>query len=535
MKKDKNKKRFIIIIIVIALFRFWMSSSLPSLFISNLVYDDQIMVNQMNSLIKGHYLGVYNDYTLIKGIAFPLVLAFCKVGHISYSTLFTFLYILAVIYFIRPFEKLISNKKMMFAFYIILLFNPVTYSSELFQRLYRNSIAIIELLFFLGVFIRIILSDDKSKKSIINYFLLGIISSIMYLTREDNMWIKLVFLFIIVYKYFNHRNIKKILICFIPFIILTINLNIVSFINYKVYGIYTYNEVQKSEFKNTFKKVLQIKDNEKKDKVSIPKTTFFKLTNNIPSFNITKRNINQYYKVLADNTGEIYNGNIIWYFRQFVYRANKFKDGKEAEKYYKKLGKEIDDKFKDGTFKKEFVFASILLNVPTANESVHLPKNIFDIIIYTTTYKNVKTITDFHEYKYNNEVGAYQINHFDSHTTENIVKKNDRDYEFFRIIYMILTVIFAPISLIIYIYNIKKKDIYNDITTVILFIYLIILAGVSYTDATAFSTMRYLCLGNLYVLQSIFIILNIYRLYNENKVINIKETKSTKRKKKVKK
>ena len=78
---------------------------------------------------------------------------------------------------------------------------------------------------------------------------------------------------------------------------------------------------------------------------------------------------------------------------------------------------------------------------------------------------------------------------------------------------MIITIILSPISIIIYLLNIKKKDIYNLITTIILFIYSIILAGVTYTDATAFPTMRYLCLGNLYILQSIFILLNTYRLY----------------------
>ena len=43
---------------------------------------------------------------------------------------------------------------------------------------------------------------------------------------------------------------------------------------------------------------------------------------------------------------------------------------------------------------------------------------------------------------------------------------------------------------------------------------LIILAGVSYTNVTAFPTNRYLCLGNIYIIQSIFICLNIYRIAN---------------------
>ena len=200
MKKIfKNKKViFILIFVVITLIRFLISFNLKSFYISNLSYDDGLMVKQMKELISGNYLGVYDDFCLIKGIVFPLVLAFCKTIHLSYSIIFTTLYIFSVIYFIRPFEKLIKSKWILFIFYTLLLFNPVTYSSELFQRLYRNSISIIELLFFLGVTIRIILSEDKTKKSILNYVLLGFITSIMYLTREDNIWTKIILGFIIV-------------------------------------------------------------------------------------------------------------------------------------------------------------------------------------------------------------------------------------------------------------------------------------------------------------------------------------------------
>ena len=527
----KSKNKFLIILCIITLIRFLISFNLPSLYISNLIYDDKLMVTQMTNILSGQYLGVYDDFSLIKGIIFPLVISFCNMTNVSYSAIFTLLYIGSVMYFIKPFEKLIKDKKILFIFYI-LLFNPITYSSELFQRLYRNSLSIIELLFFLGTVIRILLSDDKSKKCIINYIVLGIITSIMYLTREDNIWTKLVLVFIIVYKYLKTKNKKMILVTLIPFIILTINLNIVSLINYKNYKIYTYNEIQNSEFKKTFRKILQIKDDKKIDKVSIPKTTLFKLVDNTETFNLTKREINQYYKVFIDDTGEIYNGNIIWYFRQIVNKKNKLKNGKESEEYYKKLGKEIDQAFKEGRLEKELAFPSILLNMPTANEIINMPKNLINIITYTTTYKNVKTKTDFKGKNYDENNQAYKIINRDSHTTENIVEKNAIGYEIIRIIYMILTIILSPVALVIYFMNIKKKDIYNIITTVILFVYLIILAGVTYTDATAFPTMRYLCLGNLYILQAVFILLNLYRLYNKNNVIDIVKPKKKRVKKK---
>jgi len=144
----KSKNKFLIILCIITLIRFLISFNSPSLYISNLIYDDKLMVTQMTNILSGQYLGVYDDFSLIKGIVFPLLLSFCKNIHVTYSIMFTILYILSVIYFIKPFEKLIRNKYFMFIFYLLLLFNPITYSSELFQRLYRNSISVKQKLAF---------------------------------------------------------------------------------------------------------------------------------------------------------------------------------------------------------------------------------------------------------------------------------------------------------------------------------------------------------------------------------------------------
>ena len=56
---------------------------------------------------------------------------------------------------------------------------------------------------------------------------------------------------------------KSFLLSLLPIIGIIINLNIVSLINYHYYGIYTYNEINSSEFSKAYLKIQEIKDEKK--------------------------------------------------------------------------------------------------------------------------------------------------------------------------------------------------------------------------------------------------------------------------------
>ena len=520
IKKFLKKHWFIITILVLCIARFLFTYKLPSFYLFRMKYDDQLYVKLLYSLAKGKYLGLYCVRTLVKGPFFAFVLLIAVVYKISFSSLLTVLYILACIYFIYSLKYIIKNKKYLIIIFVVLLFNPVTYSQDLFQRLYRNSISITELLFFFGIVIRIL--TYKNKK-ILNNISLGIITASMLLTREDNLWIYPVIGFVIIYSFFKNKKIKTLVINFIPIIVIVLSLNLVSFINYKHYGVYTYNEIQKSEFHNTYKKILQIKDDKKIHMVSIPKSTLLKLAENTKTFNFTKEEIDRYYSdheyyEYESTKGEIYNGNIVWQLRQMIDEKNRFKSGKESEEYYKKLGEEIDELFENGTFEKEFVMPSIYMAVPTKEDFIELPKKIIETIVYTTTYKNIKTLTKTDDYFYNKKINAYYFEYIDYHDTVSIVKKNPLQYEIIRIMYEILTIVLSIVSLIIYIKNLKKFDHISIISHLLMVCYMLIIGGVAYTHISSFNAIRPLYLGNVYIIQSIFIILNMYRLKDKIKL-----------------
>ena len=513
-----KKYWFIIIISILIILRFLLSFNLPSFYLYNLRYDDHLMVDQYLTLMSGDYLGSYNYTTLVKGLVFPFILFYSNTIKLSFSVFLTIFYILSCLYFLFSIKKIINNKKILLIIFGILLFNPVTYSGELFQRLYVNSICITEMLFFFGLIINLICDRNNQ---ILNYILLGIVTSIMILTRNDSIWTYIIILILFIYKLYKNIKIKNIIINLIPIFIIIISLNIVSNINYNKYGIYTYNELEKSNFKIFYNKLLQIKDDEKKDKVAVPKSTIYKLCDNSKVFGISREVIDDYYKSSSHFKGEIDNGNILWFIRFIIYEKYKFEDGKEADNYFKKLNKEIDSLFDKGILEKEVSLPSIFMNIGTKGELLSIPKTLINGIWYSSSYKNVRTYSKEELLKmdktiYKDKVGGYSVIYHNYRYAENMIKKNMLIPEIIRIIYKYLTIVFSILALIIYLINIKKLDKLNLLIHLILLSYLIILFGVVYTDVTAFHAIRYRYLGNIYILQNIFILLNIYR-YIDNK------------------
>ena len=521
---DVKKNYFLIIVVIfITLIRVLLSYNLPSFYISNLRYDDYLMVKYMTSLFNGTYLGDYNMFTLIKGIIFPLFLVISKIIKISYSSFFTYIYILSILFFTNSCKKITKNNIILLIIYIVLLFNPLTYSSELFQRMYLSVLSIPELFFFLGLYINSIYYNKNDKKTILNYVLLGITSGIMLLTRNDTIWVYILLTILFIVKIYKNKSIRNIILNMFPFLFLCLVLNIMSFINYKYYGVFTYNELEHSSFKKAYDSILKINNNGSKS-ISITKEMLFDLSDKSYVFDLDKNYIENQYSHVDENILD--DGNMIWFFRNLVYSYKDFKDGSEAKEYFKNLNDDINKLFKEGKLEKKKTLPVIYTASLEFDDLKRIPLSLIDALVYTTTYKNVRTYTNV---KLKSDIrflcgidsDSYFTNCSNYRYAENMINKNTYPYEFIRIIYKLLTIIFSIISIIIYILNIRKKDNLNNILHIIVLLYLIILGGVVYIDVTSFHAIRYRYLANVYILQEIFILFNIMRIFDKR--INLKQ------------
>lgn len=516
MKSFICKYKWIILLCFITIVRLLATCNLPSYFFNNLTYDDVLMLKLSNFT---EWLGHYHNLTLVKGPIYPLFLRSCDILHCSYSFGLTFIYIGSCIFITYCCKSLFKKQKYLILLYLLLLWNPLSYSMELFQRLYRNSLSLSETLIFFGCIIKIV---SSKKNNMIYEILLGIISSIMLLTREDNIWIYIILFLVFTHQIIRNKKIKNIFLYTIPMIIIILTLNFVSFVNYRHYKIYTYNELKNSAFSDAYINLLKIKDDKKINQVSITKQTLYKLADCSTAFGITKSEIDDIYESWSDqDTGEINNGNIIWALRQMIYMKFRFKNGLEANNYWEKLSRNIEELFQEGKLETEWIIPSVFVNTPSFDNIKTLPERFLQTIYYTSTYQNIRTISSGDiQYQlrgqYHDTYPAYKVIVNDYHNSENVSTFNITIFNIIKTIYILCIPFLSLIALYHYFQNIKNFHRSNIlIATLLLISYLIIIGGIIYTDVTAFKAIRYIYLGPIYLIQIIFVIIMLEGVSNE--------------------
>ena len=98
-------------------------------------------------------------------------------------------YDISCLFLVQSISKTIKNKKIIYLIFTILLYNPITFSSEI-CRVYRDGIYT-SLTMLLAAFSYSIFFNRKySIKKQIKYFIgLGITISALYLCREESIWL----------------------------------------------------------------------------------------------------------------------------------------------------------------------------------------------------------------------------------------------------------------------------------------------------------------------------------------------------------
>lgn len=141
------------------------------------------------SIYRGEWLGDYSQYTLLKGVAFPLFLDIIHFLGIPYIVAITLLYIGACFIFVYAMKPVIHSDWLRFIIYCAQLFNPGLSSPGGAQRIYLTTIVAPEVLIVFAGFFSMYSYHDQRKELLKWALLTGITLAIMWQTKDDSIWI----------------------------------------------------------------------------------------------------------------------------------------------------------------------------------------------------------------------------------------------------------------------------------------------------------------------------------------------------------
>ena len=262
---------------------------------------------------------------------------------------------------------LIKNKVFLGLLYVVLLFNPLMLDVQISQRVYREGallcFSLLTAFSFIGLYVR----RDSGLKSMLRWSALsGVSLALFCITKESYEWLVLFCVGVIVVFLLSLIRKKKIrplhscLIAAMPFLIVIFTMNLISFVNYQNYGIYTVCDRTSSNLRLVIEDLNMIEDSNYEDnqKVWVSYEALQLAERVSPTFSTIKDQIDDcYYSEawLDHRVGLEIEGDIVdWALIGIVANAGLYQNGgAEVENFYGQVHKELTSAFEAGDLSKK--------------------------------------------------------------------------------------------------------------------------------------------------------------------------------------
>ncbi len=381
---------------------------LPIMAVPRGIHDDWIMVHLADTLRNGQWLGAYDDLILTKGMFFPLYLAVCNFLKLSYLNVTALFYTVSCMVFVYALRPLLKKYWALALAYTVLLWNPISYSVQAFQRVYRNSISYAQVLLIFGGFLALYLRRKEPVKKHMFWMLAAAfgMTSFFY-TREDAIWVlPFLVVFVLVYagslfglwkKAKEKQYIWKAVVLLVPFLCLWGTGQLIASTNEVYYGIRTTNELQDSGFSEMYKSMMAVKPEEDIPGVTMTSEKIARMCDACP----TLKEIEPYFQTSKEywagpegdaDTWEVRDGWVFWIIRTALAQAGYYEDGAMANEICLQIRDELEAAMDEGRLERQATMPSTYMSPWRKGYLGDLFGALGKAIAYTTTYEEMETL-----------------------------------------------------------------------------------------------------------------------------------------------
>ncbi len=180
LSKNKN---YYLIIFAISLLYISICQHVPVSIPTDAPHDHEMFFKAAISLIKGNWLGPYNQLTLTKGPTYKLFIALNYIFGLPITLTYAVFYLISSLILFYVCICLRISKILSLILFTAILFQPVLIQKELLRD------DIVPSLFLISYSLLVLITVKPRRGNFVLILLCGVSFGLLYLTREDTVWI----------------------------------------------------------------------------------------------------------------------------------------------------------------------------------------------------------------------------------------------------------------------------------------------------------------------------------------------------------
>ncbi len=373
-QKGNTAKLFLGLAVMLTLLRLAFFLTLPLDALGNAVHDDMNQALASDYLYRGLWLGPFSDMTLIKGISYPLFLAFARRLMIPSPVLLCLFYVLSASLFVYALRDEIRKPALRFVLYLCLLYAPPGFDGDTAQRVYRNVLMYPAVLLVAASLTGLYFACRHGKKKLLWLLAAGFGFTFFYYIREDSIYLLPLFICGLLYCFYCGilrdvrkgqrlraalRRLPQVLVPVLIFVILTLSLR---FVNYRAYGEFVTNDRTEGAFAALSGDLLKIEEGrryasgQRRDPEAFRDPTDFWVTDETiraamevsPTLASIEKEVFSQRETWGTLDKDLPGDMFTWAMRSALTDAGYFADGKAMQAFCAAAHEEISAALKDG-------------------------------------------------------------------------------------------------------------------------------------------------------------------------------------------
>ena len=204
---------------------------------------------------------------------------------------------------------------------------------------------------------------------------------------------------VIKYKDNKKELIAKVIVAILPIIILQGSLIATRLVNYKSYGVYTYNEINDGYFGKVLQTIYSVKQEKDIKYVTASREKINKLYEVSPTLNSIKEHLESSlngWDLCDRNPGdnEVEDGWFWWALKGAVANAGYYDTAVNSDNFYKKVYDELQQAIKEGKLETQFSMPAKLMSPWKARYFGEEISTMVEFTNYVATYEGAYTISN---------------------------------------------------------------------------------------------------------------------------------------------